>query len=71
MAAGVPVLMMPIVMGVLMGMGGSLVAVLMPVMAMRRLVVLVLMLMLVLVMAAHQSSLLSDYSNYFNFLSFP
>ena len=59
MAAGMPVLVMPVAMGVLMGMSGSLVAVLVPVVAMRRRCVRVLMLMLVLVMAAHRTSLLS------------
>jgi len=52
-------LMMPIVVGVLVAMSRSLVAVLMAIMAMRARFVLVLMLMLVLVMTAHQSSLLS------------
>jgi hypothetical protein len=59
MAAGMPVLVMPVVVGVLMGMSGSLVTVLVPVVAMRHRVVRVLMLMLVLVMAAHRPSLLS------------
>jgi hypothetical protein len=54
-----PVLVMPVAMGVLMGMSGRLVAVLVPVVAMRRRGVRVLMLMLVLVMAAHRPSLLS------------
>jgi len=73
MAAGMPVPVMPIAMGVLMAMSGSLVAVLMPVMTMRRGVVRVLMLMLVLVMAAHESSLLSvgyhDFNHLAGFLS--
>ena len=59
MAAGMPVLVMPVVVGVLMGMSGRFVAVLMPVVAMSRRIVRVLMLMLVLVMTAHGSSLLS------------
>ncbi|MEW6658761.1 MAG: hypothetical protein AB1424_08875 [Thermodesulfobacteriota bacterium] len=59
MAAGVPVLVMPIVVGVLMGMSLGLVAVLMAVVAMGLRLMRVLMLMLVLVVAAHCSSLLS------------
>jgi hypothetical protein len=59
MAAGVPVLVMPIVVSVLMGMSHGLVAVLMPVMGMGLRVMGVLMLMFVLVVAAHGSSLLS------------
>jgi hypothetical protein len=58
-AAGVPVLVMPFVVGVLMAMSLSLVAVLMTIMAMSRRIVLMLMLMFVFVMAAHRSSLLS------------
>ena len=53
MAAGVPVLVMPFIVGVLMAMSLSLVAVLMTIMAMSRSIVPVLMLMLVFVMAAH------------------
>jgi hypothetical protein len=59
MATGVPVLMMPLAMDVLMGMSRRLVAVLVAVMGMSRRLVGVLMLMLVLIMAAHISSLLS------------
>jgi hypothetical protein len=59
MTAGVPVLVMPIVMGVLMCMFGSLVAMLMTVMALGRPFVPVFVPMLVLGMAAHLSSLLS------------
>jgi hypothetical protein len=58
-AAGVPVLVMPIVVGVLVAMSRSLVAVLMAIMAMGARFVLMLMRMFVFVMAAHQSSLLS------------
>ena len=60
MAAGVPVLMMPVVVDVLMGVHGGFVAVLMAIMAMSLGFVPVLMLMLVFAMAAHQSSLLSS-----------
>jgi hypothetical protein len=59
MAAGVPVLVMPFVVGVLMCMSLGLVAVLMPVVAMGLRFVRVLMLMLVFAVAAHRSSLLS------------
>jgi hypothetical protein len=58
-AAGVPVLVMPFIVGVLMAMSFGLVAVLMTIMAMSRRIVLMLMLMFVFVMAAHRSSLLS------------
>jgi hypothetical protein len=58
MAAGMPVLVMPFAMNVLMGMSRSLVAMLMAVVGMSHRFVRVLMLMLVLVMAAHRSSLL-------------
>jgi len=58
MAAGVPVLVMPLAVDVLMGMSRRLVAVLVAVMGMSRRVMGVLMLMLVLVMAAHGSALL-------------
>jgi hypothetical protein len=60
MAAGVPVLVMPVVVGVLMAMSFGLVAVLMPVMGMGFRLVRVLMLMLVLVVATHQAPLLSS-----------
>ena len=53
------VLVMPVVVGVLMGMHHGLMAVLMAIVAMRNRFVLVLMVMLVLGMAAHRSSLLS------------
>jgi hypothetical protein len=59
MAAGMFVLVMPIAVGVFMGMSGSLVTVLMAVVAVRLRFVLVLMLMLVLIMAAHGLFLLS------------
>ena len=59
MAASVPVMVVAIIMGVLMGMSLSLVAVLMAVMTMRLRFMRMLMLMLVLVVAAHRSSLLS------------
>lgn len=59
MAAGMAVLVMPIVVGVLMGVGGSLVGMFMAIMSMRRRFVGVFMLMFILVMAAHDSSLLS------------
>lgn len=59
MAAGVTVLVMSVVVGVLMGMSGRLVAVLVAVMTMRRRFVSVFMFMFVLGMAAHGSSLLS------------
>ena len=62
MAAGMPVLVMPIIMGVFMTMSLGLVAVLMAVMGMRLGLVSVLMFMLVLVVAAHRSSLLSCFS---------
>jgi len=52
-AAGVPVFMVPVAMGVFMAMSRGLVAVLMAIMAMRARVVLVLVLMFVLRMAAH------------------
>lgn len=58
-AAGVAVLVMPIIMGVLMRMTGGLVAVLMAIMSMGRRFVGVFMLMFVFVMAAHDTSLLS------------
>jgi hypothetical protein len=53
MAAGVLVLMMPLAVDMLMGMGRRLVAVFVAVMGMSRRLMGVLMLMLVLVMAAH------------------
>jgi hypothetical protein len=59
MAAGVPVLMMPVVVGVLMRMHGGLMAVLMTVMAMSLCVMPMLMFMFIFAMAAHSSSLLS------------
>jgi hypothetical protein len=59
MAAGVPVLMMPFVVNVLVGMSLGLVAVLMAVVGMSFHLVGVLMLMLVFIVAAHQSPLLS------------
>jgi hypothetical protein len=58
-AAGVPVLVMPFIVGVLMAMSLRIVAVLMTIMTMSRRIVLMLMLMFVFVMAAHRSSLLS------------
>jgi hypothetical protein len=58
MAAGVPVLMVPVTVGVLMAMGHRFVAVLMAIVAMRRRFMRVLMFMLVFVVAAHGSSLL-------------
>jgi hypothetical protein len=64
MTAGMPMLMMPVVVDVLMGMSGCLVAMLMAVVGMRHRFVRVLMFMLVLAMAAHRPSLLSvDYTN--------
>jgi len=60
MAAGVPVLVMPVVVDVLMGVHRGFMAVLMAVVAMSLGFVPVLMLMLVFAMAAHQSSLLSS-----------
>jgi hypothetical protein len=59
MAAGVPVLMMPVLVRVLVSMSHGLVAVLMAVMDMSFRLVGVLMGMLVFIVAAHQSSLLS------------
>jgi hypothetical protein len=59
MAAGVPVVMVPVVMGMLVAMSRSLVAVLMPVMAMRLGLMGVLMLMFVFIVTAHFTSLLS------------
>jgi len=59
MAAGVPVLVMPVVVGVLMGVHRGFVAVLMAVMAMGHSIVAVLVLMFVFAMAAHQATLLS------------
>ncbi len=59
MAAGVPVLMMPVFVRVLVAMSRGLVAVLMAVVRMSLRLVGVLMLMLVFIVAAHQSSLLS------------
>jgi len=59
MAASVPVLMMPVFVGVLVAMSLGLVAVFVTVMAMGRPFVPVFVLMLVLGMAAHLSSLLS------------
>jgi hypothetical protein len=58
-AAGMPVLVMPVVVGVLMGMHRGLVAVLMAIVAMRFALVTVFMLMFVFIVAAHCSSLLS------------
>jgi hypothetical protein len=60
-AAGVPVLMMPLIVGVLVAMSRRLVAVLMAIMAMSRRLVRVLMLMFVFIVAAHGSAPLSDY----------
>jgi hypothetical protein len=62
-AAGVPVLMMPIVVGVLMGVHRGLVAMVMAIVAMALGFVPVLMLMLFFAMAAHQSPLLSSSTN--------
>jgi len=59
MAAGMPVLVMFVVMGMLVSMHRSLVNVLMAVVAMGHRFVAMLMLMLVLGMAAHPSTLLS------------
>jgi hypothetical protein len=59
MAAGVPVLMVPVVVRVLVGMSLGLVAVLMTAVAMSFRFVGVLMRVLVFIVAAHQSSLLS------------
>jgi hypothetical protein len=59
MAAGVPVLMVPVFVRVLVRMSLGLVAVLMAVMGMSFRLVGVLMGMLVFIVAAHQSSLLS------------
>jgi hypothetical protein len=59
MAAGVPVSVMPVVVGVLVRVDLGIVAVLMAVVGMRLRAVLVLMLMFVFIVAAHQSSLLS------------
>jgi hypothetical protein len=59
MATSVPVLMMPIVVGVLMRMHRVFVAVLMTVMAMSYCVMPMLMFMFVFAMTAHPSSLLS------------
>jgi hypothetical protein len=61
MAAFVVVLVMPVAVGVLVGMSRGLVAVLMPIVAMGFRGVGVLVLMLVFVVAAHQSSLLSSF----------
>jgi hypothetical protein len=58
MAAVVPMLMMPVAVGVLMAMGHGFVAVLMAIVAVRRRLMRVLMFMLVFVMAAHSSTLL-------------
>jgi hypothetical protein len=58
MATGVPVLMMPIIVNMLMSVRLSLVGVLVAVMGMRHRFVGVLMLMFVLVMTAHPSHLL-------------
>jgi hypothetical protein len=56
-----PVLMVPVVMGVLMGVHRGFVAVLVTVVAMSRGLVPVLMFMLVLGMATHPSTLLSSF----------
>jgi len=58
-AAGVLVLVMPVVVGMLMGMHHSPVAVLMAVMAMGLGLVPMLMLVFVFIVAAHSSALLS------------
>jgi hypothetical protein len=59
MAAGMPVLMMPVVVGVLMTVHRTCVAVLMAVVAMSLGLVTVLMLMLVFAVTTHPSALLS------------
>ena len=60
-AVSMPVLMVPVVMGVLMGVHRGFVAVLVTVVAMSRGLVPVLMFMLVLGMATHPSTLLSSF----------
>jgi len=66
MAAGVTVLVMSVVVSVLMGMSGRLVAVLVAVMSMRRRFVGVFMVVFVPGMAAHRSSLPALFFSYFN-----